>query len=439
MRSAARTVAWGMGLLLAVPLSGLVAPPAPGATVQPDRRAWESLQTISTGDDALRPRVVIGFGGDATAVWEQDGAVWTARQPSGGTWETPTELGKGRSPVVETVGRGKAVVAWRGPRASILFSSARPGHDWKTPVTLSPRIKRSERPSGAAEPQLAVGNYGTVAVVFAFNTARKAGGQRFKVRAAVRPPHGSWRVMDVTDASPSSTDPVVGVDADGDVYVAYEQNGIVTRHKVAGGDWRPPERLSHLGTSPSLCVPGSGRAVAAWLAPQPGGEVPVYAARRLKSGWQAASLVSAPDIVAGELQAGCDERDGASVLWTVDPGGVQVADMSMHGGWDDPVLLTTSSAGGTVGPRLDVGARGPRFATWWRWVDSGGTSQSYVEVAQRVDRFWHPAEQLTPSGADPQTPDVAVDSWTGDALVVWTQPGPDAADPYRIVGDWWRP
>ena len=147
-----------VGCLAAAPAvadAGAVAPAA--SAPAPAAAGWAGPVRLSApGDLAASPRVTIGGGGIAVAVWAQlhgggaDYVVMTSTRPPGGSWTPPVRLSAhgqfAFAPAVAVSPAGGAVVVWSaagtggpGLRGQAVMAAVRrsPRQRWSRPVQLS--------------------------------------------------------------------------------------------------------------------------------------------------------------------------------------------------------------------------------------------------------------------------------------------------------------
>jgi hypothetical protein len=202
-----------------------------------------------------------------------------------------------------------------------------------------------DQPHGGQHPVVAVGPDGRVVAVWG-STVGCPASCAYIVRAAVRPPGGSWGapVTLSTDLSFGDGGLVLGMDGTGNAIAAWvESLGDAAHYAVlpAGRRWGPDRALS------SVNVQGHARNLG--LAVSPDGNVIVAFAGGGDSIWAASGTVlggfSAPVFVAtGDYSkdsaptAAVDDAGQASVTWSRS-GATEAATRSQGGSWSAPAVL----------------------------------------------------------------------------------------------------
>ena len=283
------------------------------------RAAPGSRQSICPAPDrnAAYPRVAVGSGGVAYAVWVSNYAtdnevVQAAARSAGGTWQPPVDLSTaGRiydSPRVANDSAGDAVAVWGWHDRSdtgneVVQAATRPARGgWRAPVTLSPAGHYADFPSVAMNP-----------AGVAYAVWRDPAGSGF-VQAAARPAGGVWQPpVTLSTADWNSWEPQVALNAAGDAVAVWEATpaGELTEdHAVVQAAarsahaetrfWQAPVNLSAPGPtgSPEVALDPAGDAVAVWedYDPSSSNDVVRAATRTAASGaWQAPIMLSAAD------------------------------------------------------------------------------------------------------------------------------------------------
>lgn len=443
MRNGGRTVAWALGLLLVVPLSGLVAPAAPAATVvaaqstsqEAAQGSWGPVETVSRGSaDAYSPAVVVDSLGRATAVWQQGEHVWASRRPLVGGWQDPQRLGAGGFPVVDADADDKVTVAWRGPGDAILAARWTARGGWSRPVTLSPPVPRVGN-WVAWPPEIDVGEGGAVAVVTTLGVWKELG---WKARVAYRPPGRGWRTSDVTGYGLHIGDPHVAVDADGNVDLVFSRKGVVTVRKPVGRGWGSPVRVTRQRFGPeSIAVGPDGRAVIAWYQRVPAEGWESYASTREPRGWSPPVRISEEGDSVRVADVAVDGTGRATVACVRRFHRIDVVDRSAEGTWGSPTQIWRWTDGRLwQRPELAVDASGHALLAWIRKVEVGDDVWDlYAEATYRSGESWSPAERLTPEGAGRPGAVATAVAPDGSGLLVWEHWNEDESST-RILARW---
>jgi hypothetical protein len=214
--------------------------------------------------------------GNAVAVWQlwiPNQIVQGAVRPTGGAWRTPTDLSAAgqdvQNPQVAVDRQGNAVAVWQRYNGTdkIVQGAVRPtGGAWQTPTDLSAAGQFMQ------DPQVAMDAHGNaVAVWWGFK------GRNYIVQSVVRPAGGAWQApVDLSAAGQDASSPQVRVNAQGNAVAVWRRfngtNWIVTSavHST-GGAWQAPIDLSATGQNvdypgdyPQVAVDAQDNAVAVW-------------------------------------------------------------------------------------------------------------------------------------------------------------------------------
>lgn len=347
-----------------------------GSSTTPPARRWWRRRTA--GRLLLAGAVLAGAAAAATAaiITSGSGAVVPAAPASldFGDSETaggPVDASDG-SPRVAVDGAGRVTVVW-GRAGRVVARTREPGGRWGAEVVLSDPAER------AADPAVAAGADGTVAVVWRQRTAARSLEERFTlpsgapagrftdivdrrwtVVARVRAAAGAWAPADALSQPTAQVRdieaPDVGVAADGTAVVVWDQGQAAwAAGREPGGRWEAVNLGEAEGEAvrPVVAVDPSGRAVATWASRTPQGHpdglryTPYAALRSVDGAWDEARAVGAPAPGSFYLTTAID-GDRAGVLWTQGTGGgPERAHVALHedGEWGAPEVVVPASTG----------------------------------------------------------------------------------------------
>ncbi len=325
-------------------------------------------------------QVAADAAGDVTAAWVNDnssGAIKSAYQPAGGSWEAPL-----------------------------------------TPISTS----------NCASPSLAVNSAGAAVL------AADCGSGAEKMRVAYRPAGGSWAATELPGSENGSI-PHAAIDNSGNAIVVWEKSDSTAQssYKLAAGSWEAAQLVSPSGdviTEPQVAMNPAGLAVAVWRHKKSASEFTVETrSRALGSGssWTGTKLLSAATGDAAEPQLRLN-AGGRSAVW------IQKAPAEerwiLHSAWGSSTSWGEDAAAHEVNdptasveaPQVAIDGQGLAVAVW-RSTEvppfSGlGTAQS--ATTSFINGPWAAlgplsAEGLHVFGVPPQ---VAADT-AGDTTSVW--------------------
>ena len=227
----------------------------------------------------------------------------------------------------------------------------------------------------------------------------------------------------------SSMPPKVAAGADGSVAAIWPavvdgRLAYVAATRPAGGDWQPPVSVERpvSGTSATDVVVGpDGRATAVWIASS-GSRYAVRTATRPAGGvWSAPHDLSDPALNA-EQPALAVAPDGAvAAVWRRPIGGswtIQARIRPAGGDWG-PVADLSATGQDASSPQVALDGHGGATAVWTR---SNGSRTVVQTAAKPAGEGWSAAQTLSSGSANASFPQVAV-SPAGEAVAAWTLAG----------------
>jgi hypothetical protein len=328
-------------LSLAVP--ALVSPPPAAAD-------WGPVTTLAA--NTRGESLAVDARGVVTVVWagtSSPGDVIARRRTAGGDWHAPVVTGHGYAPRVVVDRRGDVTVLWltqEPGRTDGVAAARRPaGGHWTDPVELSRDLAvpgyqpGAEDVYGATELDVAVGARGVVAAAWAWGSVDRD--KPWRVQAVWRHRHGGWvSRAEVTPANWSS-DPQVGVAADGRTVVAWGRQPFghpqVLRARVhRGSGWTARE-----GYAPQLAVDRAGAAVLAFETASSRVNAAVMTA---DGAWQPAEHLSPAGVEVDAAALAMNPRGYAVVALGRYAGRVDLVERPPGGAWGAPVRVVHSKA-----------------------------------------------------------------------------------------------
>lgn len=335
---------------------------------------WEVPLEVSTGiagpDDP--PIIVADFEDNAAMIWNQGGEVYTSYRPFEGTWEAPTNHGKGNSQRICMDESGNITIAFitttNPDQINTAFRAA--GGAWTSVLNVA---------SGTAANTVQRLTLDCISTNFQAYIAWYDSGAP-DIRSIYRNGSGtSWAgsvvIATTGTLTPSSTPtPIIKVHQSGnavigvrltdttgptvDMYALYTTSPGGAYTSTALGFTNPP------GTSYDFDMDNNGNAVLA--ARSSTNDIKASTSSDASSGsWNAVQTVSSA--TGTDVKVGIDENGLASIVWVTDsaPVIIQTANATVGAGSWAPIIDLTDSTGSTVGdPRIHVSSNGYRIIAW---------------------------------------------------------------------------
>jgi len=349
-------------------------------------RGWGNAEIIDAASvNVTTPRVAMDAGGNAVAVWEQEGDIWAARYLAGAGWQAPVAIEESAffawGPEVAVAANGDAVVVWQQD-----------------------------------ETDTASGN------LYSHVLARRftAGGG-----------WGAPAYME-DDVAVSSYSAHVAMDASGNALVAWVRDAgllggsaIWANRYQSGSGWQGAEAVNDtMGMNPRVAFDADGNGLLTWWEIGLNGGSTIWASRHLPaSGWQTVTAVaSSAEEVLSFPQLALDADGNAFVVWeqygmSSSGSSVWVNRYTAAGGWGSPQSLGQDSQGSHSSPAIAMNANG-NAAVAWVYDDRN----IMVIRARRYSPGgdWSAAETISAGVGNADSPQLGLDD-AGDILVVWTE------------------
>lgn len=338
-------------------------------------------------DDANSPRIAIGASGNAHAVWVQTDLpqknIWANRYDAAtGTWgmaeliET-TDDGPASSPRIAVGPGGHAMAVWTQFNAGRWNIWAN-RYDAATEAWGTAELIETDDAGYANFPQVALDANGNALAVWSQSDGLRDNLWANRFTAAT----GSWgaaEMIETVDIDSAST-PQAGFDASGNALAVWSQSDGVrnsiwaNRYSATTGTWGSARliEVEDAGTAVSLglSVNASGDAMAVWKQ-RDGARFSVWANRfNAASGtWDAAQLIETDDSGnADRPQVVMDGSGRALAVWQQE--GTRSIDIWANRydpatrSWGTPELIETDDAGDAFQPQIGVDSAGQAMAVW---------------------------------------------------------------------------
>ncbi len=398
------------------------------------QEGWGTVPTnlsvpVSTGGAIFQPKVDVDAGGNAFAIWTDQGpngigtgaVVRSARYDAAlRQWSGPITLSTGER--IATAGdiaadaAGNAVAVWRINTISAPFFGRASRYDATTRQWTNVDLG----PLNFAVDQIAVAlsDTGHGAVCWSSSTSPGVACKRYA-------PGIGWAEAEAVSATPALVDDV-GVDAAGVIHVLFHTATVLQTARFSPGPstWGPAVDLATgLSTPPlaRLAVSGPGNAVATWLR---GATVEASSFPAAGSAWTAATTLSSGGTGEDYPRPAIDAAGRATVAWVHTQGGgrtLQVARRDPVGApWGAPVTLPGQTGGFAYGPAgIDIDASGNVHVVWSQSLASPGLRLLASRFAMSTGQ-WTTVTNLSTTGQLAYNADVATDA-AGNATAVWFQ------------------
>jgi hypothetical protein len=366
---------------------------AMSSTRPPRALRWSVPQRLEQALGLFDPRLVIGAGGDVAASWTETGShfsqpVRVAVMSRSARTFAPVEAAPAGSGVLQARagidGQANVTSIWSQGLSGLLVADRGPSGTWGTPIVID---------RYALNPELAVASSGAAVAAW---TGSATGG--IVVRAAVRPPGGTWGAA-TTLSSPFCTQgaPRVAVDAAGDAAVIWSQGAcggsaaVMAAVLPAGGAWEAPQRLARSSPPgvPLIAIAGSGRVVAVWreLRHVPGRLITLHAASRAgpAESWAERTALAAPRFGAaapGQPALAVNARADAAVVWA--QGGSIRAILRPRGGPWGAIEVAAPAGSRRRAPAVAIDPRGRVTVAWRSDAGTGADRISAFEGSRRM-------------------------------------------------------
>lgn len=395
----------------------------PSATAASPAQVWGPVRTLGRGEG---PDLAVDAAGNITVVWTRAGAVLAARRPVGKAWTDPVRIGRGQNPSVVSDRRGAVTATWvtlhRGQTNGVDVSRRPARGSWSLPRTICP--PRSAPGYDGTDPDADEGAYGAHrlkleasprgAVVATWMWGSSDRNVRLRVQAAYRPAGQAWRAArTLTPAPDEAWDPLVGIDAAGNVVLGYDTGrGIRVQRRTARSGWTSPDAVGLPGELADVAVAAGGAAMLVSSA-----EAGIEAVNRQPGGhWRPARLISPPRSRPFEPAAVMDSAGDAVVAWGTASRRVRIARRPAAGPWQPSVRIDAATAALSAGPDLAVDGRGDALVTW---VTEGRAVARYAPAGHP----WSPIRNVVPPSSKYLVLGPAQVLANGDAVVVWELSG----------------
>lgn len=381
----------------------------------------------STPADAEQSRVTLGSDGTAHAIWVRtDGpndVIRLADRPVGGTYSAPLTLSEdgvdAADPDIAVGAEGTVAVTWQATSGLNRWIQARV----IAPTgAIGPVVDLTPTTGYAEDPQAAVDAAGNVTVVW-----ERGGVPNRSIQFASRPAGGAFSgVQAISSGGADSDHPRVATGPDGSMRVVWRSlNGpdwvIETATRAPGGSFSAPLGISQAGQDadvPDLAIGPDGTAVVTWL--RSDGSHDLVQTRTAPPGASFSSVETLSPAGANtedpKVAIGADGSSAISWVTRSGPEGTLLVRVRPVGGTFEPPIEAIADAEALESGGLVVGPDGETAAIWSR--DEGG--HTTVESADApLGQGFDAADTISPGTGTATAPDLAV-SPDGSLHSTWT-------------------
>lgn len=298
--------------------------------IKPRNGGWSAETNISKNNgESFSPTLLATPDGTLYLAWHDDEfsrsyQILFSSKARGGDWTYPVNVSATEqdsfSPSMVRDGDGTLHIVWAditpGNWEIFYSNSVDGGVNWSAPINVSNNEGHSTNPT------LAVDAEGTLYLAWEDNTTGD-----YDIRYAYRPKDGSWSESENVSLDPGrDTNPKLLSHAQGDLYLAWNNETPVNSGKweiyfaakPKGGSWSKPENVSrNMGVSgfPNLALDPKGTLHLAWHDSSPG-NYEIYHATRAQDGtWAKPVNVSHTKGESGDVTMAIDGKGVVHLAW----------------------------------------------------------------------------------------------------------------------------
>lgn len=377
---------------------------------------WSSTITTVSNSGASSPVVQIDQNGTATAIWVENGVISTSSMPLNGSWSAEVAIGGTAASSLQMAidSSGNLVAVWVD--GGVIHSATKLfGGSWSaTPDTLSG--------VGSSSPQVAIGNDGTVAVVWQGTVSSSPA-----IYATTKTIGGTWATPStISTALVNSCFPKIAVDPNGNamaIWYSYSLNGYIYSNVAvqastlpAGGTWSTPVNISAANTSAesivnpaelSLCIiAGYNDSFAtAWTSSYDGAMFNYWSNMYSQGTWSGPiSLYQQNNLLANQLNIATDSNSDVFIIWMnydSDSSSLVVQgalnDMTSYSAiFNNPWSLSVS--GNNAFPVVSMNYTSPNLYGASAWVNYDGTNEQIQALTLNHSVIQPPSNLSVSSG-----------------------------------------
>ncbi len=391
---------------------------------------WSSPTVLSTGGQGWQAAAAIDGTGNSVAIWDEitsQAQLWSRSKPGGGNWGSVTEVypalqASSIYPAVHVSTAGFATAVW-SDEGGVWTADRPPTSNWTSPRLLVP---------GVSNPIFVMNSQGAAAIVWTVGGPRSTSSE---VLAVLRPAGGAWSAQQLVTGGLHVTADHAGIGTNGAVIVTWETyNATCSKYgcSVSAFDLHASRQNPSTGAwvdSGSLLGPDKATHDARVALDNAGGAALValnsagaYAsATQGNAGgpWSAFTTIAAPQGLT--ITTGLASDDAGQVMLVYEFIGFPTSQAFAVNGsignntWSPPAVISGSDT--SIGQiYFAVSAGGAAVAIW---LNSSGTPAVRAVVRATGTGTW--SSPVTVSGPGSEiSPEAAAINSSGSAIVVYS-------------------
>ncbi len=392
---------------------------------------WVQPTVLSTGGQGWQAAAAIDGAGNSVAIWDEITSLaqlWSRSRPKGGNWGAVTEVSPALEansiyPAVRISAAGFATAVW-SDQGGVWTADRPPTSNWSSPRLLIP---------GVTNPIFVMNSQGAAAIVWSVGGPRSTSSQ---VLAVVRPTGGSWSAQQLVTSSVHVVVDHAGISTNGAVIVTWETYNATcskygcslsaydlhaSRQSAGSGSWVDsgsllgPDRAAH---DARVALDAAGGA--ALVAVNSAGAYASATQGNSGGAWSSFKTVAAPQGTAITTDLASDDAGQVTLMYEFIVGFSNSQAFAVNGSignntWSSPAVISGSD--------MNVGqiyfAVAPGGAALAIWLNSSGTAA--VRAITRATGTGNWSVPVTISGPGSQIgPEAAAVSSAGNAVVVYS-------------------
>jgi len=392
---------------------------------------WSSPAVLSSGGQGWQAAAAIDGNGNSVAVWDEITSLaqlWSRSRPSGGTWGAVTEVSPALEansiyPAVKISAAGFATAVW-SDQGGVWTADRPPASTWSSPRLLIP---------GVTNPIFVMNSQGAAAIVWSVGGPRSTSSQ---VLAVLRPAGGTWSAQQLVTSAVHVTADHAGIGTNGAVIVTWETyNATCTKYGCSQSAFDLHASRQNAGTdswvdSGSLLGPDTATHDARVALDAAGGAALValnsagaYAsAMEGNSGgtWSSFTTIAAPQGIAITTDLASDDAGQVTLVYEFIVGFSNSQAFAVNGSivsntWSAPAVISGSDM--NVGQiYFAVSPGGEALAIW---LNSSGTAAVRAIARTGGTGNWSAPVTVSEPGNE-IGPEAAAISSAGSAIVVYS-------------------
>ena len=392
---------------------------------------WAPPAVLSTGGQGWQTAAAIDGSGNSVAVWDEITSLaqlWSRSKPSGGNWGSVTEVSPALEatsiyPAVRISAAGFATAVW-SDQGGVWTADRPPASSWNSPRLLIP---------GVSNPIFVMNSQGAAAIVWSVGGPRSTSSQ---VLAVLRPAGGTWSAQQLVTSGVHVVADHGGISTTGTVIVTWETyNATCTKYgcSVSAYDLHASRQNAGTGSwadSGSLLGPNNATHDARVALDAAGGAALValnsagaYAsATQGNSGgaWSSFTTIAAPQGIAITTDLASDDAGQVTLIYEFIVGFSNSQAFAVNGSignntWSPPAVIS----GGDMNIGQIYFAVAPGGAALAIWLNSSGTPAVRAIVRATGTGNWSTPVSVSEPGNE-IGPEAAAVSSSGSAIVVYS-------------------